>query len=69
MAVITISSTVSHRSLMNKTKAQLERLYFENRDRFGGGGMLTAQELRSMQKWEMATEVMRQFDRMPKDKP
>ncbi len=66
MTIITISSTVSHRSLMNKTRAQLERLYFDNRDHYGGGGLLNAQELRSMQKWEMATEVMRQFDRMPK---
>ena len=55
---------VTHRYLMRKTRFELERMYDQNRSH-GFGGLLGLGELRSMNKYDMATEVLRQFRRMP----
>lgn len=59
-----IGGLVTHRYLMNKTKRELEYLYEDNQKR-GFGGLLTAVEFRSFRKEQMATEVLRQYRRMP----
>ena len=61
-----IGGPVTHKYLMNKTKRELEYLYEDNQRR-GHGGLLTAAEFRSFKKGQMATEVLRQFRRMPNE--
>lgn len=68
MAIVEfVGGEINHRYLMRKTKGDLLRMYRDNRDHFGGGGLLSDDEVYGMTKHQIATEVLRQFRRMPKD--
>lgn len=58
---------VTHRYLMRRTRAELEHMYLENQRAHGFiNGLLDAADLRALRsKDAVATEVLRQFRRMP----
>lgn len=67
MAIVEfVGGQINHRYLMRKSKRDLIRMYFDNRDYFQGGGFLHPNELSAMRKDEIAIEVLRQFRQMPK---
>jgi hypothetical protein len=56
---------INHRYLMRKKKYELVRMYEVNRhSREFINGLLSAEDLRAMNKQSVATEILRQFDRM-----
>lgn len=60
---------ITHRYLMKKTRAELERMYLSNQKAHGFiNGLLDAKDLRAFdRKDQVASEVMAQFRRMPAD--
>lgn len=61
-----IGGAINHRYLMRKTKDELISLYFQ----YGAivqHAPLLRSELQNMFKWQLAREIMRQIERLPKE--